>query len=240
MVSKALFDTYARSLGAGSRRGMLRVFSGGGVATVLSRLGGADAEARKKKKKKRKPPKPAFTFDLVPSEDAEAANCLANARGAGKIFRLGPEKEQLELSVSGLPPGEEFEVFITQVPDAPFGLSWYLGDITTDERGSGTESFVGRFNRTTFIVAPGIAPAPIVHTLQPFPDDNNNNGAQNPVHTFHIGLWFDSANDALEAGCEDDSETPFSAIHRGGIQAISTRNFADNDGPLGRVSPLGG
>lgn len=237
MNDKAWLGAHVRSLGERSRRSTLRLLGGGGVATLLSGLAVADTVARKKKKKK---PRPAFTFDLVPSEDAEDANCLANARGTGKIFRLGPEKERLDLAVSGLPPGEEFEIFITQVPNSPFGLSWYLGDIITDGQGKGAESFVGRFNITTFIVAPGAAPAPIVHTLQPFPDRANNPAITQPVHTFHVGLWFDSANDALEAGCQDDSETPFSAIHRGGIQALSTRNFADNDGPLGRVSPLPG
>lgn len=236
-MNTAWLDTRLRLWREGSRRGVIRLL-GGGVAALLSRFEPEAARSRKRdKKRKKKPPKPAFTFDLVRSEAVEAANCLPQAGGRGRIFRLGTEAERLELSIFGLPPGEEFEVFITQVPDEPFGLSWYLGDIDTNAQGQGEGTFIGRFNKTTAIVSPGAAAAPVVHTTQPFPDRANNNGLvfTNPVHTFHVGLWFDSANDALEVGCDDDTETPFSGIHRGGIQALSTRNFAAGDGPLGRV-----
>lgn len=49
----------------------------------------------------------------------------------------------------------EFDLFVIQVPDAPFGLSWYQGGIETNGRGRASETFVGRFNIETFIVAPG-------------------------------------------------------------------------------------
>jgi hypothetical protein len=49
---------------------------------------------------------------------------------------------------------------VIQLPDKPFGLSWYQGDILTNSTGIGVGDFVGRFSRETFIVAAGVGPAP--------------------------------------------------------------------------------
>ena len=51
----------------------------------------------------------------------------------------------------------------------------------------------------TFIVAPGSGVAPVVHDQPPFPDAATN-PATLPVHTFHLGLWFNSPVDAVAAG----------------------------------------
>lgn len=42
--------------------------------------------------------------------------------GTVKIFELG-FAERMEISVAGLPANTEFDVFVIQAPDAPFGLS---------------------------------------------------------------------------------------------------------------------
>jgi hypothetical protein len=68
----------------------------------------------------------------------------------------------MEVSVQGLPPNTEFDFFVIQVPKAPFGVSWYQGDIENDKNGRGHERFIGRFSIETFAVAPGSAPAPVV------------------------------------------------------------------------------
>ncbi len=68
-------------------------------------------------------------------------------------------------------------------------------DIETDDDGSASQRFIGRFNIETFIVAPGSAPAPVVHDQPPFPDASEN-PATFPVHTSHLGLWFNSPADA--------------------------------------------
>jgi hypothetical protein len=70
----------------------------------------------------------------------------------------------------------------------------------------------------------------------PFPDAAEN-PATNPVHTFHLGLWFNSPDDAAAAGCPDDV-TPFNGDHTAGIQALSTRNFPDDQGPLRQLDVL--
>lgn len=58
----------------------------------------------------------------------------------------------------------------------------------------------------------------------------------NPVHTFHLGLWFNDPADAVKAGCAG-SVTPFNGDHNAGTQVLSTRNFDDAQGPLRMLIP---
>jgi hypothetical protein len=171
-------------------------------------------------------------FDMVVS--AGAAGCLPDASGHVTINSQGPV-EVMDVNVEGLPPNTEFDFFVIQVPKAPFGLSWYQGDIETNAAGRGHERFIGRFSIETFIVAPGVAPAPVVHNDGPFPDASAN-PATAPVHTFHLGLWFNSPADAEAAGCSS-ATTPFNGDHTAGIQVLNTSNFPDDQGPLRQVTP---
>ena len=43
----------------------------------------------------------------------------------------------MTVDVEGLPPNTEFDFFVIQIPNAPFGLAWYQGDIETDDQGEG-------------------------------------------------------------------------------------------------------
>jgi len=171
------------------------------------------------------------TFSMVRSQGAVAAGCIPNAQGRVTINSLG-NVEVMHLEASGLPPRTEFDAFVIQLPNAPFGLSWYQGDLTTDQNGRGVADFIGRFSIETFIVAPGSGPAPVVHT-SPIPDANSN-PATAPVHTFHVGLWFGSPGAAAAAGC-GNTVTPFNGVHNAGVQALSTRNFPNLNGPLRRI-----
>ena len=173
-------------------------------------------------------------FDMVRSAAAVAARCLPNASAHVADTSNGPT-ETLVVQVKGLPANTNFDFFVIQVPNAPFGLSWYQGDIHTGANGTGQGKFIGRFNLETFIVAPGTAPAPIVHRDGPFPDASTN-PATAPVHTFHLGLWFNSPADAAKAGCPS-TVTPFNGEHNAGVQALSTRNFGDGNGPLRQLTP---
>jgi hypothetical protein len=173
-------------------------------------------------------------FQMVRSAAAEAAKCLANVRANVKIEPLGPV-ERMTIVATGLPKNTEFDLFVIQVPNTPFGLSWYQGDMESNNGGVARGVFIGRFNIETFIVAPNTAPAPVVHDQQPFPDANTN-PATPPVHTFHLGLWFNSPEDAVAAGCSD-TVTPFNGDHTAGIQVLSTRNFEDDMGPLRQLTP---
>ncbi len=173
------------------------------------------------------------TFGMARSAKAESAGCLAHAGADVSIHSLG-SVEVMDVSLRGLPAQGTFNLFVVQLPNAPFGLGSYLGDIETDKHGQGHQRFVGRFSQETFTVAPGSGVAPSVHH-NAFPDAQLNPGT-GPVHQFHLGVWFNTPSDAVRAGCPGDV-TPFSGEHNAGIQALSTRTFADLQGPLQDVKP---
>jgi hypothetical protein len=172
------------------------------------------------------------SFKMVPS--VAASGCLPDAKGKVTIKSKGPV-EVMNVSVSGLPKKTEFDLFVIQQPNNPFGVSWYQGDIDTDKTGEGSGKFIGRFSIETFAVAPGSTSAPVVHTDPPFPDAPAN-PPFNPIHTFHLGLWFNSPKDAEDAGCPN-TETPFNGDHTAGIQVLKTEPDANGRGPLARIQP---
>ena len=166
-------------------------------------------------------------FPIVVSPGA--AKCLSRAIGRVTIAPRGAV-ENMHVEVGGLPANTDFDFFVIQVPNKPFGLSWYQGDIETDGRGNGVGDFVGRFSVETFIVAPGVALAPPIFKKLPFPDATSN-PATPPVHIAHLGLWFNSPAGAARAGCPA-TVTPFNGTHDAGIQAMNTGTFKDLAGPL--------
>src|SRR5215472_14426263 len=66
--------------------------------------------------------------------------CLHEAAGRVTLNALGIV-EEMHVEVSGLPKNTDFDVFVIQVPTAPFGLSWYQGDIETSSEGNGVADF---------------------------------------------------------------------------------------------------
>ncbi len=175
-----------------------------------------------------------YSFDMVRSSAAEAAGCLANATARVTVTELGVV-EVLDLSVSNLAPSTTYSIFVLQVPDKPFGIGWYSGEVATDIYGNGAQHLISRFNTESFAVAPGSAPAPVLLTDPPFPDANTN-PQFNPVRTLHLGVWFSDPADAAKAGCTN-AVTPFDGDHNAGIQMLSTRNFPPDAGPLKQVVP---
>ena len=111
------------------------------------------------------------TFTMVVSAGAKA--CIPNASATVSIRPAG-QVEIMDVSVQGLPPNTEFDFFVIQVPKAPFGVSWYQGDVQTDKHGRGHQQFVGRFSIETFTVAPNSAPAPVVFAGGAFPDASSS------------------------------------------------------------------
>jgi hypothetical protein len=175
------------------------------------------------------------TFDLVRSPGLASFPTVApKARGTVTVHTIGPV-EIMKVNVEGLPPNTDFDLFVIQVPNAPFGLSWYQGDIETDANGKGSREFIGRFSIETFIVAPNIAPAPADPFNEPgsIPDATQN-PATNPVQTYHIGLWFNSPADVVKAG-GPNTITPFNGEHDAGVQVLNTSEFPATSGPLEQV-----
>jgi hypothetical protein len=175
---------------------------------------------------------PDATFQMVRSTAAAAAHCLPHAKAVVRITKI-EGAERMTIQASGLRPNSEYDLFVLQNPDAPFGLSWYQGDMESNQWGRASGTFIGRFNEETFTVAPGSVPAPVVHD-SPIADADTN-PATAPVHQYHLGLWFNSPTDAAAAGC-GNAVTPFNGEHNAGVQVLSTRQFPALNGPLHRVA----
>ena len=181
-----------------------------------------------------------ISFKMVVSKGART--CLPNAGAKVQIISDG-QAEDMFIVAFGLPPNTAFDFFAIQVPNAPFGLSWYQGDMQSDADGDAVQHFRGRFSIETFIIAPGVALAPQVFTDPPFPDAKQNPATlgpdgqtPGPVQTYHLGLWFNSPDDARAAGCPD-TVTPFNGEHNAGIQVLNTSTFRGDQGPLLRLRP---
>jgi hypothetical protein len=160
-----------------------------------------------------------FTFSMVPSPNISA--CLPKAAGTVTITP-GSLNDLMKVSVSGLAPSTGYDLFVIQLPNKPFGVSWYQSDLQTDSTGAGSVSVRGIFNKETFSVSPG------------------GTTTFSPTHQFHLGLWFNSPKVPFNLGCEPGATspivTPFNGAQHAGIQVLNTSNFPDNAGPLSHVS----
>jgi hypothetical protein len=156
-----------------------------------------------------------FTFPLTVSPGAKS--CLPHASGMVTDHTFG-NVENLEVVVNDLPPNTDFVLFIIQVPNKPFGLAWYNGDILTDDTGTGVTNVVGRFNIGTFIVSLGAVPSPNVFPKPPAVLAQSKTGAvtNGPVQIYHLGIWFNTTDDAKKAGCPGTATT-FTSNHDAGI-----------------------
>jgi len=166
-----------------------------------------------------------ISFRLVPSPGV--TSCLAYNLPYGQvtISDLGPV-QNMHVEVFHLPPKAEFALFVIQVPNKPFGLSWYQGDIETNSEGHGVADVTGIFSKGTFTLAPGVAPAP-----KEFSDDATTNPATPPVQMYHLGIWFGDPAVAEAVGCPD-TVTPFESNHHAGIQVLNTGSYPETQGPL--------
>jgi len=115
-----------------------------GRVRVVTSLAGTGAAATKH-----------ISFRMVRSAGAVTAGCIPHARARVTVTSRGPV-EVMRVHARGLPENTEFDLFVIQVPNAPFGLSWYQGDLETNAHGRADGVFIGRFNIETFVVAPDL------------------------------------------------------------------------------------
>jgi hypothetical protein len=169
------------------------------------------------------------TFNMVRSQTAVANDCLKGAKANVNVRTTPTDQQIMDVTVNHAPKNTEFELFVTQQPNSPFGVSWYQSDFETNNQGQGEVRARGIFSEELFAFAPGVVKAPQVDNK-----DAEKNPAFDPVHTFHLGLWFGSPQEAEDAGCPD-TVTAFDGDHEAGIQAFSTRNFPNLKGPLGTI-----
>jgi hypothetical protein len=181
-----------------------------GLTAASGATGGAGAPAKAAQ---------TFSFKLVPSSPAIKA-CLPHASGRATIT-TGRLNDTMKVSISGMPRGAGFDLFVIQQPLMPFGVSWYQSDVNAGDEGSGSATVKGIFDSETFSVSPG--------GTVTFP----------PTHQFHLGLWFNNPKTPFNLGCEPGATspivTPFNGEQHAGIQVLNTANFPDNAGPLSHV-----
>ena len=169
------------------------------------------------------------SFKMVRSQAAVDNDCLQGAKAHVDVRTTPTDNQIMDVTVNHAPKNTEFELFVTQQPNNPFGISWYQADFTTNNEGHGEVRTRGIFSEELFVFAPGSVKAPQVDKF-----DAEKNPKYDPVHTFHVGLWFGDPKDAKEAGCSG-KVTQFDGDHEAGIQAFSTRNFPNLKGPLGKI-----
>ena len=169
------------------------------------------------------------SFKMVRSEAAVDNDCLEGAKAHVDVRTTPTDQQVMDVTLNHAPKNTEFELFVTQQPNSPFGVSWYQADFETNNQGHGEVRARGIFSEELFVFAPGSVDAPQVDD-----QDAEKNPAFDPVHTFHLGLWFGDPEDAKDAGCSD-TVTAFDGDHEAGIQAFSTRNFPKLEGPLGEI-----
>src|SRR5829696_2044609 len=169
------------------------------------------------------------SFKMVRSEAAVDNDCLEGAKANVDVRTTATDNQIMDVTLNHAPKNTEFELFITQQPNSPFGVSWYQADFETNKEGHGEVRARGIFSEELFAFAPGVVKAPQVDN-----QDAEKNPAFDPVHTFHLGLWFGSPEEAEDAGCPG-TVTAFDGDHEAGIQALSTRNFPNLKGPLGKI-----
>ena len=159
-----------------------------------------------------------FAFKLVPSPGI--AKCLPHAHGVAWIIP-GSLNDVMKVTLYGMPKNSDFDLFVIQTPNKPFGVSWYQSDIHAGSGGSGSATVQGIFDKETFSVSPG--------GTVTFP----------PTHQFHLGVWFNDPGLPFKLGCEPGQAkpvvTPFNGEQHAGIQVVNTANFPSNAGPLSRV-----
>ncbi len=160
-----------------------------------------------------------FTFKLIASPGI--AKCLPKARGQVWITPHSLN-DTMKVQLWGMPANSDFDLFVIQTPNKPFGVSWYQSDINVAKNGSGTATVTGIFDKETFSVSPG------------------GSATFKPTHQYHIGVWFNDPKLPFKLGCEAalkaPAVTPFNGEQHAGIQVVNSANFPANAGPLSKVT----
>ena len=160
----------------------------------------------------------AFTFALVPSPGIKS--CLPHAGGLVTIVP-GAQNDLMHVSIFGMPRNSDFDLFVIEQPNKPFGVSWYQTDVNADSHGFGQASVRGIFDVETFSVSLG------------------GSTTFAPTHQYHLGLWFNDPNLPFNLGCEPGAKkpavTPFNGEQNAGIQVLNTAQFPVGAGPLSHV-----
>jgi hypothetical protein len=161
-----------------------------------------------------------FTFSLVPSPGIKS--CLPHA-GSTVTIVPGTQNDTMRVSIFGMPSHSDFDLFVIEQPNKPFGVSWYQTDVNANGHGFGQATVRGIFDVETFSVSLG------------------GSTTFGPTHQYHLGLWFNDPDLPFRLGCEPNGQgtkpivTPFNGEQNAGIQVLNTAQFPVNAGPLSHV-----
>ena len=160
----------------------------------------------------------AVSFGLQASPGIKS--CLPHARGEVAVVP-GSLNDLMAVAIHGMPANSDFDLFVIQQPNKPFGVSWYQTDVHADSHGDGFVTVRGVFDVETFSVSPG------------------GTTTFAPTHQYHLGLWFNDPNLPFKLGCEPGATspivTPFNGEQHAGIQVLNTAQFPVGAGPLSQV-----
>ena len=138
------------------------------------------------------------------------------------VQRAG-ERDTLTLTVDGLKPNLQFDVFTVQRSNllangtvnpafTNFGLAWYQSDLNANKYGHASTTLFTILIDQIFGFDPDVSLA--------------------PTNTFHLGFWFNRPKDAAPCGFIADP-TPFNGQHVAGPAAmISVPDATTGLGPL--------
>ena len=145
--------------------------------------------------------------------------------------------ERLVLTVRGLKPGTPLVLFTLQVPNAPFGVGWYQGDVVVGPKGRVTETFISRAQR---IEQEALAPwgRQAEHAGNGVQARNSAQRARSSSRSQHLPPRhrFNSveAAEANGAFCPTN-KTAFNGDHTAGPQVLNSGRFPDTAGPLSHI-----
>jgi hypothetical protein len=145
-------------------------------------------------------------FDLAPSSP-NIARCLPQlkARVHVDLETAQEGRDKFKIEASGLPPNQEFTVFLLEIPGSPFGAAEYIGDFSTDEDGRGENTF-------KLIVEEAFSSTLV-------------NGNRVRADLNHVGFWFaDPAGDDVCFGAGKGAVTPFDGDNEAGVQVMNSAN----------------
>lgn len=142
---------------------------------------------------------------LTPSSPQLAA-CMPHVKVAVKV-QLQTDatgKDVFRIKAEHLPPKRDFTVFLLEQAGAPFGAAEYIGDLSTDRYGNGSNTF-------KLIVQEAFASTLV-------------NGQRTRAELNRVGMWFADPKDDDFCLGPNSPVTPFDGDNSAGVQAFNSIN----------------
>lgn len=145
-------------------------------------------------------------FGLTPSS-SQLADCMPDASLVVTLKQTTDKKgfDSFEIRARNLPPNRDFTVFLLEQAGTPFGAAEYIGDLRTNPKGNGHNTF-------NVIVSEAFSSTIV-------------GGTRVRVDLNRIGVWFaDPADDDFCLGEGGGAVTPFDGDNEAGVQAFNSAN----------------